>query len=138
MVREQAAMQLLLNRKSPQGRTLRGSSRLKTSESLGLRPVQRDACWIDLGAAFLVRRAVATLGMLGQVAQPWAGNQQQDAKTVIPDSSYAGVYEAVVDDMVDNLTALMEPMIMSVLGVLVGGLIVAMYLPIFQMGQVVG
>lgn len=46
-------------------------------------------------------------------------------------------YEAVVDDMVDNLTALMEPMIMAVLGVLVGGLIVAMYLPIFQMGQVV-
>jgi type IV pilus assembly protein PilC len=47
-------------------------------------------------------------------------------------------YEAVVDDMVDNLTALMEPMIMSILGVLVGGLIIAMYLPIFQMGQVVG
>ena len=47
-------------------------------------------------------------------------------------------YEAVVDDMVDNLTALMEPMIMSVLGVLVGGLIIAMYLPIFQMCQVVG
>ncbi|MFV8570495.1 type II secretion system F family protein [Marinobacter sp. SBS5] len=47
-------------------------------------------------------------------------------------------YEAVVDDMVDNLTALMEPIIMAVLGVLVGGLIIAMYLPIFQMGQVVG
>lgn len=47
-------------------------------------------------------------------------------------------FESVVDDMVDNLTALMEPMIMAVLGVLVGGLIVAMYLPIFQMGQVVG
>ncbi|SFR51571.1 type IV pilus assembly protein PilC [Marinobacter daqiaonensis] len=47
-------------------------------------------------------------------------------------------YEAVVDDMVDNLTALMEPMIMAVLGVLVGGLIIAMYLPIFQMGNVVG
>jgi type IV pilus assembly protein PilC len=46
-------------------------------------------------------------------------------------------YEAVVDDMVDNLTALMEPMIMAVLGVLVGGLIIGMYLPIFQMGQVV-
>ena len=46
-------------------------------------------------------------------------------------------YERVVDDMVDNLTALMEPMIMAVLGVLVGGLIIAMYLPIFQMGQVV-
>lgn len=47
-------------------------------------------------------------------------------------------YEAVVDDMVDNLTALMEPMIMSVLGVLIGGLIIGMYLPIFQMGKVVG
>lgn len=47
-------------------------------------------------------------------------------------------YEGVVDDMVDNLTALMEPMIMAVLGVLVGGLIIAMYLPIFQMGMVVG
>ncbi|OZG70508.1 type II secretion system protein F [Hahella sp. CCB-MM4] len=46
-------------------------------------------------------------------------------------------YEAEVDDAVDNLTALMEPMIMAVLGVLVGGLIVAMYLPIFQLGSVV-
>ena len=52
-------------------------------------------------------------------------------------SKVAEHYEGVVDDMVDNLTALMEPMIMVVLGVLVGGLIVAMYLPIFQMGQVV-
>lgn len=47
-------------------------------------------------------------------------------------------YENEVDDLVDNLTTLMEPMIMSVLGVLVGGLIIAMYLPIFQMGKVVG
>lgn len=46
-------------------------------------------------------------------------------------------YESEVDDLVDNLTSLMEPIIMSVLGVLVGGLIIAMYLPIFQMGQVV-
>ena len=44
-------------------------------------------------------------------------------------------YEAVVDDLVDNLTSLMEPVIMSVLGILVGGLIIAMYLPIFQMGS---
>lgn len=52
-------------------------------------------------------------------------------------SKVAEHYESVVDDMVDNLTALMEPIIMAVLGVLVGGLIVAMYLPIFQMGAVV-
>lgn len=49
----------------------------------------------------------------------------------------AGFYETEVDNMVDNLTALMEPMIMAVLGVLVGGLIIAMYLPIFQLGAVV-
>ena len=50
----------------------------------------------------------------------------------------ASFYEAEVDNAVDNLTTLMEPLIMSVLGVLVGGLIVAMYLPIFQLGAVVG
>lgn len=50
----------------------------------------------------------------------------------------ASYYEAEVDNMVDGLTALMEPIIMAVLGVLVGGLVVAMYLPIFQLGQVVG
>ena len=46
-------------------------------------------------------------------------------------------YEDEVDNMVDGLTSLMEPIIMSVLGVLVGGLIVAMYLPIFQLGSAV-
>lgn len=50
----------------------------------------------------------------------------------------ATYYEEQVDNLVDNLTALMEPMIMAVLGVLVGGLIIAMYLPIFQLGAVVG
>jgi type IV pilus assembly protein PilC len=50
----------------------------------------------------------------------------------------ATYYEEQVDNAVDNLTALMEPMIMAVLGVLVGGLIIAMYLPIFQLGNVVG
>ena len=45
-------------------------------------------------------------------------------------------YEAEVDNAVDGLTALMEPMIMAVLGVLVGGLMIAMYLPIFQLGSV--
>jgi type IV pilus assembly protein PilC len=47
-------------------------------------------------------------------------------------------YEEAVDNMVDTLTSLLEPMIMSVLGVLVGGLLIAMYLPIFNLGQVVG
>jgi type IV pilus assembly protein PilC len=50
----------------------------------------------------------------------------------------ATFYEDEVDNKVDNLATLMEPMIMAVLGVLVGGLIIAMYLPIFQLGQIVG
>jgi type IV pilus assembly protein PilC len=49
----------------------------------------------------------------------------------------ANVYEAEVDNAVDNLTALLEPMIMAVLGVVIGGLVIAMYLPIFQIGMVV-
>jgi type IV pilus assembly protein PilC len=49
----------------------------------------------------------------------------------------AEFYEAEVDNMVDSLSSLLEPMIMAILGVLVGGLVVAMYLPIFQLGQVV-
>jgi type IV pilus assembly protein PilC len=46
-------------------------------------------------------------------------------------------YEEAVDNMVDNLTSLLEPMIMAVLGVLIGGLMIAMYMPIFQLGAVV-
>jgi type IV pilus assembly protein PilC len=49
----------------------------------------------------------------------------------------ATYYEDEVDNMVDNLTSLMEPMIMAFLGVIVGGLVIAMYLPIFQLGNVV-
>jgi len=50
----------------------------------------------------------------------------------------ADFYEAEVDDSVDNMTALLEPIIMAFLGVVIGGLVIAMYLPIFQMGKVVG
>jgi type IV pilus assembly protein PilC len=46
-------------------------------------------------------------------------------------------YEEAVDNAVDSLSSLMEPLIMSVLGVLVGGLMIAMYLPIFMLGSVI-
>jgi type IV pilus assembly protein PilC len=52
-------------------------------------------------------------------------------------SKVANVYEQQVDDAVDGLTALLEPIIMAVLGVIIGGLIIAMYLPIFEIGNVV-
>jgi type IV pilus assembly protein PilC len=49
----------------------------------------------------------------------------------------ADFYERDVDDAVDNLSSLLEPMIMAILGILVGGLVIAMYLPIFKLGSVV-
>ena len=52
-------------------------------------------------------------------------------------SKVADFYEQEVDDAVDNMTALLEPIIMAFLGVVIGGLVIAMYLPIFQMGKVV-
>jgi type IV pilus assembly protein PilC len=50
----------------------------------------------------------------------------------------ADFFEAEVDDAVEALASLMEPVIMVVLGTLIGGMVVAMYLPIFKMGQAVG
>ncbi|MDH5324282.1 MAG: type II secretion system F family protein [Gammaproteobacteria bacterium] len=49
----------------------------------------------------------------------------------------ADFYEEEVDDLVDGLSSLLEPFIMAILGVLIGGLVIAMYLPIFKMGEVV-
>ncbi|MBT4147360.1 MAG: type II secretion system F family protein, partial [Gammaproteobacteria bacterium] len=53
-------------------------------------------------------------------------------------SKVADFYEEEVDNLVDNLSSLMEPFIMVFLGILVGGLIVAMYLPIFKLGAAIG
>jgi type IV pilus assembly protein PilC len=52
-------------------------------------------------------------------------------------SKVADVFEENVDNAVDSLSSLLEPIIMSILGVLVGGLVIAMYLPIFKLGSVV-
>ena len=49
----------------------------------------------------------------------------------------ADFYEAEVDDSVEALSSLMEPMIMVVLGTLIGGMVISMYLPIFKIGQAV-
>jgi type IV pilus assembly protein PilC len=53
-------------------------------------------------------------------------------------SKVADFFEGEVDDAVEAMSSLMEPVIMVVLGTLIGGMVVAMYLPIFKMGQVVG
>jgi type IV pilus assembly protein PilC len=53
-------------------------------------------------------------------------------------SKVADFYEEEVDNAVDSMSSLLEPLIMVILGVLIGGLVIAMYMPIFQMGKVVG
>jgi type IV pilus assembly protein PilC len=52
-------------------------------------------------------------------------------------SKVADFYEEEVDNAVDSMSSLLEPLIMAILGVLVGGLVIAMYLPIFKMGAVI-
>ena len=52
-------------------------------------------------------------------------------------SKVADYYEEQVDTLVDTLSKQIEPLIMAVLGVIVGGLVIAMYLPIFKLGAVV-
>jgi type IV pilus assembly protein PilC len=52
-------------------------------------------------------------------------------------SKAADFYEAEVDDMVAGISSLMEPIIIVVLGTVIGGIVVSMYLPIFKLGQVV-
>jgi type IV pilus assembly protein PilC len=52
-------------------------------------------------------------------------------------SKVADFFEAEVDDAVEAMSSLMEPMIMVILGTLIGGMVVAMYLPIFKLGAVV-
>ena len=51
--------------------------------------------------------------------------------------SIADFYEEEVDNAVDAMSSLLEPLIMAILGVLIGGLVIAMYLPIFQLGSAV-
>jgi len=52
-------------------------------------------------------------------------------------SKVAGIYEEQVDLAVDSLSTLLEPIILVILGVIIGGLVIAMYLPIFKLGSVV-
>jgi len=53
-------------------------------------------------------------------------------------SKVADFYEEEVDNAVEGMSTLLEPLIMAILGVLIGGLVIAMYMPIFQMGKIVG
>lgn len=92
----------------------------------------------DVSTGMQLNFSMRTTGVFPSMAiQMTAIGEESGALDTMLDK-VASFYEEEVDNAVDNLTTLMEPMIMAVLGVLVGGLIVAMYLPIFTLGSVVG
>ena len=91
----------------------------------------------DVSAGSQLNFSMRTTGVFPNIAIQMAGIGEESGALDEMLEKVADYYEAEVDNKVDNLTTLLEPLIMCVLGVLVGGLIIAMYLPIFQLGQVV-
>jgi type IV pilus assembly protein PilC len=91
----------------------------------------------DVSTGMQLNFAMRTSGIFPSLAiQLTAIGEESGALDGMLDRA-ATIYEAEVDNMVDSLTSLLEPMIMAVLGVVVGGLVIAMYLPIFQLGNAV-
>ena len=91
----------------------------------------------DVSAGSQLNFSMRTTNVFPSLAVQMAGIGEESGNLDGMLDKVADYYEAEVDNAIDNLTTLMEPMIMVVLGVLVGGLIIAMYLPIFQLGAVV-
>jgi type IV pilus assembly protein PilC len=85
-----------------------------------------------------LQRAMENTGLFpNMVVQMIAVGEESGALDTMS-SKVADFYEAEVDNAVDGMSSLLEPLIMAILGVLVGGMVIAMYLPIFKLGQVVG
>ena len=84
-----------------------------------------------------LQRAMENTGMFpNMVIQMIAVGEEAGALDAMS-GKVATFYEAEVDNAVDSMSSLLEPLIMAILGVLVGGLVIAMYLPIFKLGAVV-
>lgn len=92
----------------------------------------------DVSTGQQLQFAMRTTNLFPSMAIQMVGIGEESGSLEEMLDKVAVYYENEVDNAVDGLTSLMEPMIMAVLGVLVGGLVIAMYLPIFQMGAVVG
>ena len=105
-----------------QRRLQRSDEKIQTEVNVGTSLAQVDAEHrrvSEHGAADDADRRGVRLARLDAVARP------------------PTIYEREVDETVDALSSLMEPMIMVILGVIIGGIVIAMYLPIFKLGQVV-
>jgi type IV pilus assembly protein PilC len=84
-----------------------------------------------------LQRAMENTGLFPNMVVQMIAVGEESGSLDTMSSKVAEFYEAEVDNAVDSMSALMEPMIMAVLGVLVGGMVIAMYLPIFKLGSVI-
>ena len=84
-----------------------------------------------------LQRAMENTGLFPNMVVQMIAVGEESGSLDTMSSKVADFYEAEVDNAVDSMSALMEPAIMAVLGVLVGGMVIAMYLPIFKLGSVI-
>jgi len=84
-----------------------------------------------------LQRAMENTGLFPNMVVQMIAVGEESGSLDAMSAKVAEFYEAEVDNAVDSMSSLLEPMIMAILGVLVGGMVIAMYLPIFKLGSVV-
>jgi len=84
-----------------------------------------------------LQRAMENTGLFPNMVVQMIAVGEESGSLDTMSGKVAEFYEAEVDNAVDSMASLMEPLIMAVLGVLVGGMVIAMYLPIFKLGQAI-
>jgi type IV pilus assembly protein PilC len=84
-----------------------------------------------------LQRAMENVGLFPNMVVQMIAVGEESGSLDTMSGKVAEFYEAEVDNAVDSMSSLLEPMIMAILGVLVGGMVIAMYLPIFKLGMVV-
>lgn len=89
----------------------------------------------DVSTGMQLNRAMASSGLFPGMAIQMTAIGEESGTLDLMLEKVASHYEVEVDNQVDNLTSLMEPLIMVVLGGIVGALVIAMYLPVFQLGS---
>ncbi|WP_455824576.1 type II secretion system F family protein [Pseudomonas graminis] len=89
----------------------------------------------DVSTGMQLNHSMAASGLFPRMAIQMTAIGEESGTLDRMLEKVASHYEAAVDDQVDNLTSLMEPLLMVVLGCIVGALVIAMYLPVFQLGS---
>jgi type IV pilus assembly protein PilC len=84
-----------------------------------------------------LQRAMENTGLFPNMVVQMIAVGEESGSLDTMSAKVAEFYETEVDNAVDSMSALLEPMIMAILGVLVGGMVIAMYLPIFKLGQAI-